>query len=225
MRFAPALAASLAALISACAQAPSLSQASDLTLTGAADDQAPAFLLEISGVTADRLTLAPRDARNAATAVGEPGVEPTAPVADPLRDEVRATVDFAGVAAFAAADAGLARDRAIAEQRAVELANAAALVAQRVNELHASTASGCADGEVVVDPAVDDAALFSALAAEAAGNIAGELNPPSQTVCSAGGCHSVCEEVPGTVDEIALGDAIDAATDAGAGCAATVEIL
>lgn len=220
MRFAPALAASLAALFSACAEEQNFSSASERTLT-TADDEAPAFLLEISGVTAN--FVAESDPGTA------PGPEAEAPAADPLRDEVRATVDFAGVAAFAAADAGLARDRAIAEQRAVELASAAALVAQRVSELHASTAGGCDGGEVgvdvEVDPAVDDAALFSALAAEAAGNIASELNPPSQTVCSAGGCHSVCEEVPGTVDEIALGDAIDAVTDAGAGCAATVEIL
>jgi len=141
---------------------------------------------------------------------------PVAEPVDPLLVELTATVDFASLQAFAAGDAGIGHDRFAAEAAAVSLADAAALVAQRVNEMHA--ASGCEGGEVA--PEINDAAVFSALAAEAAANVVGELSPPDVEVC---GCH--CETVPGTVDEVALGSAIDAVVDAGEGCAATSDAL
>lgn len=148
------------------------------------------------------------------------------PVADdPLKAELVATISFASEQAYLTADAGLAHDRVAAESFAVALADAAALVQQRAVEIQsaAGTTEECGCGgcsEVpVATPEVDDAVLFSALAAEAAADVASELDPPSETVCS-GGCGGGCSEQPGTVDEVALGAAIDAATDAGEGCAA-----
>lgn len=160
---------------------------------------------------------------NSSAAVVDTETQPT----DPFRAELQATVSYASDQAFVAADAGLGHNLIAAEDAAVVLADAAALVAQRVSEMQASTSSGdcgcggCADAPAEIgDPAIDDAVLFSALAAEAAADIATELNPPTTTIC---GCH--CEEVPGSVDEVALGDAIDAAVDAGEGCASTSDAI
>lgn len=153
------------------------------------------------------------------------------PVADdPLMAELVATISFASDQAYLTADAGLAHDRVSAENFAVALADAAALVQQRAVEIQsaAGTVEECGCGgcsEVpVATPEVDDAVLFSALAAQAAADVATELNPPTETVCS-GGCGGGCSEQPGTVDEVALGNAIDAATDAGEGCAAAGDAL
>lgn len=154
----------------------------------------------------------------------EPAVE------DPIRAELIATVGFASEQAYLTADAGLAHDLVAAENFAVALADAADLVAQRAFEIQSAAGTteecgcgGCSEVPVAM-PEVDDAVLFSALAAQAAGVVADELNPPSETVCS-GGCGGGCTEVPGTVDEVALGAAIDAATDAGEGCAAAGDAL
>lgn len=153
------------------------------------------------------------------------------PASDPLRDELVATISFASEQAYLTADAGIARDRVAAENFAVALADAAALVQQRAVEIqsNAGTTEECGCGGCqqvpVATPEVDDAVLFSALAAQAAADVASELDPPSQTVCVSGCEGTTCSEQPGAVDEVALGAAIDAATDAGEGCAAAGDAL
>lgn len=207
MRLSPLLAVSGLVVLSACAQSgePLRSDATHFNGSG------PRQLIPV-GLEETPSIAGPVDEE---VPVGDPAADP---LADPLLVELSATVDFASLQAFAAGDAGIGHDRFAAETAAVSLANAAALVAQRVNEMHAAT-GGCEGGGEVA-PEVNDAALFSALAAEAAADVVGELNPPSVEVC---GCH--CETVPGTVDEVALGDAIDAVVDAGEGCAATSDAL
>lgn len=148
---------------------------------------------------------------------------------DPLVAEVAATIDYASAQAYAAADAGQFRDRASAELAAIELANAAALVQQRANELHAVSstageAGGCpeqtppADGELPAPDGLDEAVVLSALAAELGGEIADTLDPPSELVCGSG-CDATCEEVPGTIDEDILALAIEGVLDAAQDCA------
>lgn len=175
--------------------------------------------------------------RESAQPSAQPGEEPSLQQA--AIDELALTIDYASLQAIAVADAGFARDSATAELAAIELANAAALVSQRAQEMQAlsSTAGGedcgcggCAtepvvEGEVPAEvPGVNDAAVFSALAAEFGGEIADGLNPPSEMVCGSG-CGATCEEVPGTVDEGALALAIEGALDAAEGCAAAGEVL
>jgi hypothetical protein len=163
----------------------------------------------------------------------QPGQEVTAPEAPPAaeptfeeaaRAELVATVDYASEQALVAGEAGMLRDRFQVEAAAVELGDAAALLAQRAQEMQTTTTEcgcgGCTEVPAAPNGDIDNAVVVSALAAEAAFGIVDELNPPSETVCTDGGCHTTCETVPGTVDQVALDSAIDAAFDAAEGCAA-----
>lgn len=159
----------------------------------------------------------------------QPGEEPS--FHDAALEELALTVDYASVQALAAADAGFAHNRASAELAAIELANAAALVGQRAQEMQALSSSteecgcgGCTSEPGTEVPGVEEAAVFSALAAEFGGEIADGLNPPSEVVCGSG-CGAACEEVPGTVDDVALALAIEGALDAAEGCAAAGETI
>jgi hypothetical protein len=174
----------------------------------------------------------PRVAAHAVVAQPDPtgGETVTPSPSQAIIDEMASTIEFASVQAYAAADAGILRDKVTATQVAIDLANAAALVQQLAQEMQALSVGGgsgdcgcggCGDtggGEVISNPDVDNAVLVAALAAQAAGEIASELDPPSTQVCS-GGCHPSCETVPGVVDEAALDQAILDAQNAGAGCA------
>jgi hypothetical protein len=220
MRF---LAAALAALsLTAC-----LGRGEPLGSTGDRVNEARApndSVRALDAVNANRLG----NIANLGAPVDEaPPDEPTAPT-DPLIAEVAATIDYASLQAFAAADAGTFRDRASAQLAAIELANAAALVQQRANEFHAlsSTAGEAGDpcdseGGVVegeLPSPVDDAVTVSALAAELGAEVADTLDPPSEMVCS-GVCGDPCQEVPGTVDEEVLALAVEGVLDAAQDCA------
>ncbi|MDP2341203.1 MAG: hypothetical protein Q8O67_09605 [Deltaproteobacteria bacterium] len=180
------------------------------------DPRASGFALATQTVRADGLVLSSPDApAEPAASLPEPTFEELA------RAELVATVDFAAQQAQIAGEAGLVRDRFLVENAAVELGNAAALVAQRAQELQMPSADcGCECEVPAPHGDIDNAVVVAAFAAEAAFGIVDELNPPSVVVCTSGGCHDICEEQPGTVDQVALDAAVDDAFLAAEDCAA-----
>lgn len=136
------------------------------------------------------------------TPTSKPTPPTTAARPDRAISALATSVRVASEQAYAAADAGRLHDRLAAENAAVALGDAAALVVQRAQEAGDSAA-------------VNDAVRLSTLAAEIGGAIADDLDPPATQVC---GCEG-CQEVPGTVDEAVLSADVNAAIDAGVGCA------
>ena len=199
-----------------------------------------------------RILLSPLAALSLTACFGAPG-EPLKgdakvppPAASEDRDELSAEeqlrIDMIAEIALAmgdaadvsssAAEAGLARNQVAAELAATQAQQVAEMVAQRAGEVVAAleeTNSDCgssstpsSDASGVSDDDINDAVAAASCAAMAAQQVSAALVPSEPTTACVCG---VCEEVPGSIDEQALTEAIDSVTAAAEACGDSEDVL